>query len=288
MVEFALVAPLFFLLLFGIIEAGRFIFYYETLQQRDARGRAVRDRQRRQLDLRLSDRPTGPGRARHCDPPGDDVVARVRESRRHSVASRGTRWWYTVRLATAGSAGTTAAAPRSPSRPRTPTRPSCRSSPCPPSPSVRSRALSSTTSSFGSGPRARPGPRPLRWWARRRCSLVAALAFDVGMMLVERRDQQNAADAAALAGPGTSSSWIAVDAEDAARQHRAATERLRRCRPERGRQRLHPRRSTADTPGFPGSSRSRSRRSGRRSSAASSVGRTGRSARSRSRPTTRT
>lgn len=30
--------------------------------------------------------------------------------------------------------------------------------------------------------------------------LVAALAFDVGMMLLERRDQQNAADAAALAG----------------------------------------------------------------------------------------
>jgi Flp pilus assembly protein TadG len=30
--------------------------------------------------------------------------------------------------------------------------------------------------------------------------IVAALAFDVGMMLVERRDQQNAADAAALAG----------------------------------------------------------------------------------------
>lgn len=30
--------------------------------------------------------------------------------------------------------------------------------------------------------------------------LIAALAFDVGMMLVERRDQQNAADSAALAG----------------------------------------------------------------------------------------
>ena len=29
---------------------------------------------------------------------------------------------------------------------------------------------------------------------------VAALAFDVGMMLLERRDEQNAADAAALAG----------------------------------------------------------------------------------------
>jgi hypothetical protein len=31
MVEFALVAPVFFLLLFGVIEAGRFILYYETL-----------------------------------------------------------------------------------------------------------------------------------------------------------------------------------------------------------------------------------------------------------------
>jgi hypothetical protein len=29
--EFALVAPIFFLLLFGIIEAGRFIYYYESL-----------------------------------------------------------------------------------------------------------------------------------------------------------------------------------------------------------------------------------------------------------------
>ena len=30
--------------------------------------------------------------------------------------------------------------------------------------------------------------------------LAAALAFDVGVMVLERRDQQNAADAAALAG----------------------------------------------------------------------------------------
>ena len=40
--------------------------------------------------------------------------------------------------------------------------------------------------------------------------LFAALAFDTGMMLVNRRDQQNAADAAALAGafylPGSSGS----------------------------------------------------------------------------------
>ena len=38
MVEFALVAPLFFLLLFGIIEAGRFIFYYETLNHATREG----------------------------------------------------------------------------------------------------------------------------------------------------------------------------------------------------------------------------------------------------------
>lgn len=47
--------------------------------------------------------------------------------------------------------------------------------------------------------------------------IVAALAFDVGMMLVERRDQQNAADAAALAG----ARFVLADpvkAEAAARQ----------------------------------------------------------------------
>ena len=47
--------------------------------------------------------------------------------------------------------------------------------------------------------------------------IVAALAFDVGMMLVERRDEQNAADAAALAG----ARYVLTDAtqaETAARQ----------------------------------------------------------------------
>lgn len=47
--------------------------------------------------------------------------------------------------------------------------------------------------------------------------IVAALAFDVGMMLVERRDEQNAADAAALAG----ARFVLTsepDAEAAARQ----------------------------------------------------------------------
>jgi Putative Flp pilus-assembly TadE/G-like len=47
--------------------------------------------------------------------------------------------------------------------------------------------------------------------------LVAALAFDVGMMLVERRDEQNAADAAALAGARHVLTDV-VAAETAARQ----------------------------------------------------------------------
>ena len=38
LVEFALVVPWFFLLLFGIIEAGQFIFYYETLSNATREG----------------------------------------------------------------------------------------------------------------------------------------------------------------------------------------------------------------------------------------------------------
>jgi hypothetical protein len=38
MVEFALVAPLFFLLLFGVIEGGRFVFYYEMLNNATREG----------------------------------------------------------------------------------------------------------------------------------------------------------------------------------------------------------------------------------------------------------
>jgi hypothetical protein len=51
--------------------------------------------------------------------------------------------------------------------------------------------------------------------------IIAALAFDVGMMLVERRDQQNAADAAALAGARfliTDDAAAEAAAEAAARQ----------------------------------------------------------------------
>jgi Flp pilus assembly protein TadG len=61
---------------------------------------------------------------------------------------------------------------------------------------MRSRPLSSTTSR----PNERGQVLVLFAGALVTILIVAALAFDVGMMLVERRDEQNAADAAALAG----------------------------------------------------------------------------------------
>lgn len=67
--EFALVAPVFFLLLFGIIEAGRFIFYYETLNN------ATREGARYAIvNGENSFSPTGPPH----QPSGDAVIARVR------------------------------------------------------------------------------------------------------------------------------------------------------------------------------------------------------------------
>lgn len=76
MVEFALVAPMFFLLLFGIIEAGRFIFYYETLNH------ATREGARYAIvnGANTIGCPTGPPApgSTPCDAAGDDVRARVR------------------------------------------------------------------------------------------------------------------------------------------------------------------------------------------------------------------
>lgn len=76
MVEFALVAPMFFLLLFGIIEAGRFIFYYETLNN------ATREGARYAIvnGANTIGCPTGPPApgTTGCDVAGNDVIARVR------------------------------------------------------------------------------------------------------------------------------------------------------------------------------------------------------------------
>jgi Flp pilus assembly protein TadG len=78
LVEFALTAPLFFLLLFGIIEAGRFIFYYEILNN------ATREGARYAIvnganTIGCSTGPAAPGTT-SCDPAGNDVVERVRSS----------------------------------------------------------------------------------------------------------------------------------------------------------------------------------------------------------------
>jgi hypothetical protein len=78
MVEFALVAPMFFLVLFGIIEAGRFIFYYETLNN------ATREGARYAIvnGANTIGCPTGPPApgSTPCDVAGDDVRARVRNA----------------------------------------------------------------------------------------------------------------------------------------------------------------------------------------------------------------
>jgi Flp pilus assembly protein TadG len=71
LVEFALIAPVFFLVLFSIVEAGRFIFYYEMLNnatREGARYAIVHGEQ--------SFKPTGPPH----QPSGADVIAKVRQS----------------------------------------------------------------------------------------------------------------------------------------------------------------------------------------------------------------
>jgi len=78
LVEFALVVPWFFLLLFGIIEAGRFIFYYETLSG------ATREGARYAIvnganTLGCPSGPPAPGSSA-CDTAGDNVRARVRQA----------------------------------------------------------------------------------------------------------------------------------------------------------------------------------------------------------------
>ena len=76
--EFALVAPLFFLILFGIIEAGRFIFYYEILNN------ATREGARYAIvnganSLTCSSGPPASGTT-SCDQPGNNVIQKVKDA----------------------------------------------------------------------------------------------------------------------------------------------------------------------------------------------------------------
>jgi hypothetical protein len=97
MVEFALVAPIFFLVLFGIIEAGRFIYFYETLSH------ATREGARYAIvnganTLGCPSGPPAPGSSA-CDTVGNNVVTRVRQQAFGVPTSAITVqrcWWYTA------------------------------------------------------------------------------------------------------------------------------------------------------------------------------------------------
>lgn len=78
LVEFAMVAPIFFLVLFAMIEGGRFVFYYEMLNN------ATREGARYAIvnganSLGCPTGPPAPGSV-SCDPAGNDVGDRVREA----------------------------------------------------------------------------------------------------------------------------------------------------------------------------------------------------------------
>jgi hypothetical protein len=78
LVEFALVAPIFFILLFGIIEGGRFMFYYEILNN------ATREGARYAIVNGANSLicPSGPPapQSTPCDTAGQRVIDRVRGS----------------------------------------------------------------------------------------------------------------------------------------------------------------------------------------------------------------
>ena len=80
LVEFALVAPLFFVFLFGIIEAGRFIYFYETLNHATREGARYAIVNGANVDpIGCPSGPPATGSV-PCDTTGANVVARVRQA----------------------------------------------------------------------------------------------------------------------------------------------------------------------------------------------------------------
>jgi hypothetical protein len=80
LVEFALVAPLFFIMLFAIIEGARFVFYNEMLNS------ATREGARYAIvhgSQAIDGCPSGPmpgGAPNPCDPDGDNVIEAVEKA----------------------------------------------------------------------------------------------------------------------------------------------------------------------------------------------------------------
>ncbi len=78
LVEFSLVAPMLFVLTLGIIEAGRFVFFYEVMNNATREGA-------RYAIVHGSDAacPSGPppaGEVNNCDPDGDNIKSAVAEA----------------------------------------------------------------------------------------------------------------------------------------------------------------------------------------------------------------
>ena len=84
LVEFALVAPIFFLMIFAIIEGGRFIFYYEMLNN------ATREGARYAIihgsNASPSSGPAAPGTT-SADPAGNNVIDAARSAAIGMVSS---------------------------------------------------------------------------------------------------------------------------------------------------------------------------------------------------------
>lgn len=84
MVEFAFVAPVMFALIFGVIEVGRFVFYYELANH------AAREGARYAIvHGARSDCPSGPpppGETNPCDPTGQNIKLAVQDAAQDLIA----------------------------------------------------------------------------------------------------------------------------------------------------------------------------------------------------------
>jgi hypothetical protein len=79
--EFALVAPIFFLLLFAIIEGGRFILYYQALNNATREGARYAIVHGSNSSCPSGPMPPGVDEPGGCyDKPGDRVVQRVKDA----------------------------------------------------------------------------------------------------------------------------------------------------------------------------------------------------------------
>ena len=85
MVEFALAVPILFVLFFGVIEMGRFVFYYETLNHAAREGARYAIVHGARADCPSG--PPPPGTVNQCDPNGDNIKVAVVEAAQNLATS---------------------------------------------------------------------------------------------------------------------------------------------------------------------------------------------------------